>query len=153
MKIDKIYMQEALKEARKAFEEDEVPIGAVIVYNRKIIARAHNQVKRLHDPTAHAEMLAITQAADYLRNERLINASIYVTIEPCIMCIGAMVLGRINRLIYGTPEPKTGACGSTLDIPSLGKLNHHLKITRDILPDECSHFLKEFFKKKRSYKP
>ncbi len=153
MKIDKIYMREALKEAKKAFEEDEVPIGAVIVYERKIIARSHNQVKRLHDPTAHAEMLAITQAADYLRNERLLNTSLYVTIEPCIMCVGAMVLARINRLIYGAPEPKTGACGSTLNIPALEKLNHHLRITRDILPDECSHFLKEFFKKKRNYKP
>jgi tRNA(adenine34) deaminase len=149
MKIDEIYMHEALKEAKKAFEEDEVPVGAVIVHERKIIARAHNQIRRLHDPTAHAEMLAITQAADYIRNERLINTSLYVTIEPCTMCTGAMVLARISRLIYGASEPKTGACGSVVDIASLKKLNHRIKVTKHVLSDKCGFFLKEFFKSKR----
>ena len=142
-------MLEAIKEAKKAFEDDEVPVGAVMVHEGRIIARSYNQIRRLHDPTAHAEMLAITQAANYLKSERLINTSIYVTIEPCTMCIGAMVLARIDRLIYGAPEPKTGACGSMVEIRNLKKLNHRFKITSNILPEQCSYFLKEFFKSKR----
>lgn len=143
------YMQEALKEAQKAFESDEVPIGAVIVHKKKIIARAHNQIVTLKDPTAHAEMIAITQAADYFRNERLINCSLYVTIEPCSMCAGAAVLARIKRIIYGARDPKTGACGSVLNIAGNEKLNHRIEVISGVLREDCAFMLREFFRKRR----
>ena len=142
-------MSEAVKEAKKAFDEDEVPVGAVIVYDRKIIGRAHNQIKRLKDPTAHAEILAITQAASYLENERLIKCSIYVTIEPCVMCAGALVLARVEHLVYAADDPKTGACGSVFDVAANTKLNHRIKVTKGVLAAECSGLLKDFFKGKR----
>ena len=143
-------MQEAFKEACKAFERDEVPVGAVIVYKKRIIARAHNQIVILKDPTAHAEMIAITQAADYLKNERLINCSLYVTIEPCSMCAGACVLARVKNIIYGAADPKSGACGSLLNIAANKRLNHRIKIIGGILKEECALLLKEFFKRKRA---
>lgn len=143
------YMQEALKEAVKAFECDEVPVGAVIVYKKQIIARAHNQIVTLKDPTAHAEMIAITQAADYLRNERLLNCFLYVTIEPCPMCAGASVLARIEKIIYGADDPKSGACGSVIDIADNKKLNHRIEVVNGIMREDCAALLKEFFKKKR----
>ena len=149
MKSDEIFMSEALKEARKAFDSDEVPVGAVIVHESKIIARAHNQMKLLKDPTAHAEMIAITQAASYLANERLINTTMYVTIEPCSMCAGALVLARVKRLVYGADDPRTGACGSVFNIADNKKLNHRIKVTKGILEKECAGLLKGFFKKKR----
>jgi len=152
MKIDEIYMSEALKEAVKALEKDEVPVGAIIVYKRKIIARAHNQIRMLKDPTAHAEMIAITQAAAYLKQERLLNASIYVTIEPCSMCAGALVLARVKRIIYGADDPKTGACGSIVDIANHKKLNHQINVKKGILKEECGSLLSEFFKTKRASK-
>ncbi len=144
-----LYIREALKEAAKAFEADEVPVGAIIVHENRIIARAHNQIKLLKDPTAHAEMIAITQAASALRNERLNNCDIYVTIEPCIMCMGAAVLGRIRNLIYGAKDPKTGACGSIIDIASYNMLNHKISIKGGVLEEECASLMKSFFKKKR----
>lgn len=143
------YMREALEEARKAFERGEVPVGAVIAFKNRIIARAHNQILTLKDPTAHAEMIAITQAADYLKNERLINCSLYVTIEPCAMCAGASVLARIKRIVYGADDPKTGACGSILNIANNKKLNHRIEIKSGILSEECALLLREFFKRKR----
>ena len=146
------YMQEALKEARKAFGCDEVPVGAIIVYKKRIISRAHNQILTLKDPTAHAEMIAITQAADYLKNERLINCSLYVTIEPCAMCAGAVVLARIKRIIYGADDPKSGACGSVLNIANNKRLNHRVEIRSGVLRDDCALLLKEFFKRKRRKK-
>jgi tRNA(adenine34) deaminase len=142
-------MQEALKEAEKAFRENEVPVGAVIVYKDKIIARGHNQVERLKDPTAHAEMLTLTSAANYLANKWLSEASIYVTIEPCSMCAGALVLSRIKNLYYGASDPKTGACGSVVNIVNNKKLNHRIKIKKGILEKESSYLIKEFFRKKR----
>ena len=142
-------MQEALKEARRAFEEDEVPIGAVVVYKNKIIGRAHNQVERLKDPTAHAEMLAITSAASTLNTKWLNGASLYVTIEPCSMCAGALVLARIKNLFYGADDPKAGACGSVLNIANHRVLNHRIQIEKGILKKECGAILKDFFKKKR----
>ena len=142
-------MREALKEAQKAFEEDEVPVGAVIVYKGKIIARGHNQVERFKDPTAHAEMLALTSATNYLGNKWLLEASIYVTIEPCSMCAGALVLSRIKNLYFGAKDPKTGACGSVINIARHKKLNHRIKVKGAILKEECGSLLKEFFKKKR----
>ena len=148
-KIDEIFMSEALKEARKAFDGDEVPVGAVIVHEGRIIARAHNQIKLLKDPTAHAEMIAITQAAAYLASERLINTTMYATIEPCSMCAGALVLARVKRLVYGADDPKTGACGSVFNVTDSRKLNHRIKVTKSVLEQECAGLLKEFFKKKR----
>ncbi|MDD5120896.1 MAG: tRNA adenosine(34) deaminase TadA [Candidatus Omnitrophica bacterium] len=143
------YMQEAIKEAIQAAEEDEVPVGAVVVYKDKIIAKAHNQVERLKDPTAHAEMLAITSAANYLGTKWLNEASLYVTIEPCSMCAGALVLARIKNLYFGASDPKTGACGSVVNIANHKKLNHRIKVTKGVLEEDCCFLLKEFFKRKR----
>ena len=149
MKKDEFYMKEALKEAEKASGRDEVPVGAVIVHNGAIIARAHNQIKMLKDPTAHAEIIAITQAANYLQNERLIGCSMYVTIEPCSMCAGAMVLARIGNLIYASDDPKAGACGSVVNIANQGKLNHKIRVKKGVLEDDACSLMKEFFRKKR----
>ena len=149
-KIEAIYMSEALKEAKKAFSKDEVPVGCVIIHDRKIIARAHNQVEQLKDPTAHAEMLALTSATNYLGTKWLQEASIYVTIEPCSMCAGALVLARIKSLFFGAKDIKAGACGSVINLTSHKKLNHHIKVKSGILEKECSFLIKEFFKKKRS---
>ncbi len=147
------YMQEALKEAVRAFECDEVPVGAVIVHKNTIIARAHNQIVTLKDPTAHAEMIAITQAADYLKNERLINCTLYATIEPCPMCTGASVLARIEKIIYGADDPKSGACGSVINIASNKKLNHRIEVISGVLREDCAYLLKEFFRRKRERLP
>ncbi|MFA4889964.1 MAG: tRNA adenosine(34) deaminase TadA [Candidatus Omnitrophota bacterium] len=151
-KIDAIYMSEALKEAERAFEEEEVPVGAVVVNKGRIIARGRNQVERLKDPTAHAEMLALTSAANYLGSKWLNEASIYVTIEPCSMCAGALVLARIKNLYFGAKDPKTGACGSVTNIVNHKKLNHKIKIKKGILEKECGVLLTEFFRKKRTRK-
>src|SRR3989338_7052790 len=137
-------MLEALKEAKEAFEEDEVPVGAVIVSQKRIIAKAHNQIERLKDPTAHAEMIAITRAASTLGSKWLNEASIYVTIEPCSMCAGALVLARIKNIVYGAQDPKTGACGSVVKL-----LNHRIAVKSGVLKEECSLLLKEFFSRKR----
>jgi tRNA(adenine34) deaminase len=149
MKITEIYMSEALKEAVRAFDSDEVPVGVVIVYKRRIIARAHNQMRRLKDPTAHAEMIALTQAASFLKSERLLNCTLYATIEPCPMCAGAMVWARIERLVFGAADPKAGACGSVMDITRNPKLNHQVKITPGVLERDSRSLIQEFFKKKR----
>jgi tRNA(adenine34) deaminase len=148
-RVDETYMRQALKEAERAFFEDEVPVGAVIVYKHQIIARAYNQVERLRDPTAHAEMIAITKATNFLGSKWLNEASLYITIEPCSMCAGALVLARIKEVIYGADDPKTGACGSVLNIVQFNKLNHQIEVRSGILAEECGSFLKEFFKKKR----
>ena len=148
-KIDEMFMLEALKEAKAAQEQDEVPVGAVIVHNGKIISRGHNQVETLKDPTAHAEMIALTSAANFLGSKWLLGASIYVTIEPCSMCAGALVLSRIKSLVYGASDPKTGACGSVVNIASDKKLNHRLRVKKGVLKDDCGALLKEFFKNKR----
>ena len=142
-------MSEALKQAYEAFEADEVPVGAVIIHKSRIIARAHNQIEMLKDPTAHAEMIAITQAASYLGSGRLLDCSIYATIEPCPMCAGALVLARVKRIFYGAKDPKTGACGSAFNIVNSKKLNHRIKVTGGLLAKDCGSLLTEFFKKKR----
>lgn len=143
------FMQEALKEAEKASNEDEVPVGAVVVHEGKIIARGHNQIERLKDPTAHAEMLALTSAANYLGSKWLSGASVYVTIEPCSMCAGALVLARVKNLYFGAKDPKTGACGSVINIASHKKLNHRIKVKGGILERGCGAIVTEFFRKKR----
>ncbi len=149
MRSDEYYMKEALREARKAFEKDEVPVGAVIVHGGSIVAKAHNQIKTLKDPTAHAEMIAITQAANYLKNERLIDCGMYATIEPCSMCAGAMVLARIRKLVYGAEDPKAGASGSVMDVTNNAKLNHRIEVINGVLAEEAGYLIKEFFRKKR----
>ena len=142
-------MQEAIKEAKLAFQEDEVPVGAVVEYKGSIIARAYNQVELLRDPTAHAEMLAVTQATNYLKNKWLSDCCLYVTIEPCSMCAGAFVLARIKRICFGASDPKTGACGSLMNIANNMKLNHRISIQKGILEEDCSKLVQDFFKKKR----
>jgi len=150
MKIDEIYMSEALKEAERAFDLDEVAVGAIVVYKRKIIARAHNQTRLLRDPTAHAEMIALTQAASFLKSERLLNCTLYVTIEPCPMCAGAMVWARIKRLVFGAADLKAGACGSLMDILGEKRLNHRVSVTKGILAAECTSLISSFFQKQRA---
>lgn len=147
---DEHYMAEALKEAHKAFDADEVPVGAVVVHDGRIIARAHNQIKLLKDPTAHAEMIAITQAAAHFQNERLPETTVYATIEPCPMCAGAMVLARVKRLVYGADDPKAGACGSVAEVAHNPKLNHRIKVTKGVCAPESAALLKAFFRHKRS---
>jgi len=149
MKKHEFFMREAIKEAQKAFDADEVPVGAVIVYKNTIIAKAHNQIKTLKDPTAHAEMIAITQAANYLQNERLTGCTMYSTLEPCCMCAGAMVLARIKNLIYAAPDPKAGAHTSSFKILTNKKLNHTVRVKKGILENESSLLIKDFFKIKR----
>ena len=146
-----LYMRRALGQADYAKDADEVPVGAVIVYKDRIIAKSHNQIETLSDPTAHAEMIAITQAASFLKSKWLKGCSLYVTVEPCSMCAGALVLSRIDRVFFGTADPKTGAFGSKIDINALG-LNHKIKVRGGILEKECSQIIKDFFKNKRSKK-
>ena len=142
-------MQAALKEARAARDEDEVPVGAVIVQDGRIIARARNQREKLKDPTAHAEMIALTQAAAALGSWRLTNCTIYVTKEPCVMCAGALVNARIKRLVYGAKDEKAGACGSLFNLVQSPRLNHQVKIISGVLAEDCSALLTDFFNKKR----
>ena len=141
------FMRQAVVEAEKAVEKDEVPVGAVIVYENRIIARAHNQREMLNDPTAHAEMIAITQAADYLQNWRLTGTTLYVTLEPCAMCAGALVQARIDTLVYGTVDKKAGACTSVMNLVQEPRFNHRLKVIPNILADESKYLLQNFFRK------
>ena len=148
-KLHEFYMSEALKEAKRAFEEDEVPVGAVIVHQGRIISRGYNQIERLKDPTAHAEMIALTSATNFLGSKWLNESTLYVTIEPCSMCAGALVLARVKHVYYGAKDPKTGACGSVVNIINHKKLNHRISAKGGILGEECGALLKEFFKRKR----
>ena len=152
MDKNKAFMAEALKEAALAAEMGEVPIGAVIVRGDEIIAAAHNLVETSKDPTAHAEMLAIRQAAARLGGWRLTGCHMYVTVEPCSMCAGAIVWARIEKLFIGTDDPKGGACGSIFNIPQDKKLNHYTEIETGLLREECSEIMKTFFKKLRDRK-
>jgi len=146
---DDYWMEFAFKEAEKAYRKDEVPIGAVIVHQSQIIARGFNQVEMLKDPTAHAEMLAITAAADHLDARRLLNTTLYVTLEPCSMCAGAIVLSRIPRLVFGASDPKGGACGTLFNIVQDQRLNHQLSVTGGVLEQKCSLILSDFFRRLR----
>ena len=148
--LDNFFMRQAISQAQKAFENEEVPIGAVLVHKKKIIGRAFNQVRLLKDPTAHAEMLVITQGAEALAAARLPETTLYVTLEPCPMCVGAMILARIERLVFGAREPKTGACGSIIHLLADGKWNHRFKIEEGLLEFESGALLQEFFKGKRA---
>ncbi len=147
--IDAWRMAQALKAAADAAEAGEVPVGAVIYHRERLIARAYNQREMLQDPTAHAEVLAITQAAAALESWRLDDCTMYVTLEPCAMCAGALVLSRISRLVYGARDPKAGACGSVLDVLGCEQLNHTVDVTPDVLAEPCGLILQEFFRERR----
>lgn len=144
------HMEMALEEAQAAAEEDEVPVGAVIVsFEKGVIGRAHNQREMLHDPTAHAEMVAITQAAQALRSWRLDNCVLYVTLEPCPMCAGAIVQARLPFVVYGATDPKAGACETLYRIPTDPRLNHRAQILGGVLAERCAALLSDFFAIKR----
>jgi tRNA(adenine34) deaminase len=147
---DAHFMNEALRLARKAFEKEEVPIGAIVVREGRIIARAHNQVELLKDATAHAEMLAITQAEAAVGDWRLSDCDLYVTKEPCAMCAGALVHVRMRRVIFGCPDIRAGAAGGTINLLQMPGLNHRCEIVSGILSDECAELLKGFFQTQRS---
>ena len=142
-------MKLAIAQAAIAEENGDVPIGAVIVHNSQVIAKAYNQRELLQDPTAHAEIIALTQAAAALENWHLHGCTMYVTLEPCCMCAGALVLARIDRLVYGCADTKTGACGSLYNIVQDNRLNHRIEVTSGILADECSELLQQFFSLRR----
>jgi len=158
---DEYWMREAFKEAEKALKKKEVPVGAVVVYEKRIIGRGHNQTETLKDATAHAEILAIKDAtahaeilaigaaSNFLNSWRLTGASIYVTVEPCIMCAGAIVLSRLDRLVFGARDPKAGACGSLYNLPQDIRLNHQVEILSGILEQDCKSLMKAFFEKLR----
>jgi tRNA(adenine34) deaminase len=145
-------MQAALAEARKAWEMEEVPVGAIVVDPAgEIIGRGYNQTIASHDPTAHAEIVALRQAAAQVGNYRLPGCSVYVTIEPCIMCLGALLQARIRRLIFGAPDPKGGACVSLFRLPEDDRLNHRLEVVGGLGEAECRNLLQEFFRQRRSH--
>jgi tRNA(adenine34) deaminase len=146
---DEHFMRLALREAEAAGAEDEVPIGVVIVQAGRVIAAAHNQREQLHDPTAHAEMIAITQAAGVLGDWRLEGCTLYVTLEPCPMCAGAIVLARVPRVVYGAADPKAGAAQSLYQLLSDSRLNHRAEVTSGVLAQECGAILTRFFEQKR----
>src|SRR5437870_6418032 len=145
------FMREALRQAQKAYEADEVPVGAVVVRAGRIIARAYNQVELLKDATAHAEMLALTQAEAAVGDWRLTDCDLYVTKEPCAMCAGAIVHVRLRRLIFGCADPRAGAAGSVINLLQLPSLNHRCEITSGVLENECASILQDFFRKKRAF--
>jgi tRNA(adenine34) deaminase len=146
---DASFMRRALREAQKADSEGEVPVGAVVVRDEKIIAWAHNRPLGLSDPSAHAEVLALRRAAKKLGNYRLKGCDLYVTIEPCAMCAGAIIQARLRRLVYGTPDPKAGACGSALAVLNHPKVNHQVEVVSGVLAQECARILREFFRCRR----
>jgi tRNA(adenine34) deaminase len=146
---DERWMREALAEARAALEHGDVPIGAVVVHGDRVIGRGHNERERLEDPTAHAEVTALRAAAAALGSWRVLDSTLYVTLEPCAMCAGAIVLSRIPRLVYGTEDPKAGAAGSVLDVLADPRLNHRPQVDGGVLGDECGDLLRAFFAERR----
>ena len=149
MNQNEIYMLEALKEAELAAQEDEVPIGCVIVKNNQIIARAHNQRDKSNNPLGHAETLAIKKASEVLNDWQLVDTELYVTIEPCLMCAGAIIQSRIGKVIYGAPDLKGGAFGSSLNVLDAKNINHRPEVVGGILEKECTEIIKSYFKSKR----
>jgi len=138
-------MYAALQEAEAAFDENEIPVGAVVIHKNRIIGRGYNQVEKLKDPTAHAEMIAITAAANFMQDWRLNDCDVYVTMEPCVMCTGALLSSRIKNLYFSVFDPKFGACGSVYNIAEEGKYNHKLNVFSGIYADESRDLLKRFF--------
>lgn len=142
-KLDEQYMREALKEAQEALKHREKPVGAIVLQRTRVIARAHHQTKTLRDPTAHAAIIAITQATNTVESDQLPNATLYVTQEPCCMCVGAILLSGIARLVFGADDVKQGACGSAIDLPANERLNRKLTVTRGVLLADCSALLRK----------
>ncbi len=149
MKTDEYYMHLALKEAEKSAQMDEVPIGAVLVENNHVLARGHNMKEKKKDPTCHAEIEVIRKACKKKASWRLENATLYVTIEPCMMCAGTMVWSRVRRIVYGAKDPKGGAMGSSFSLLEVKRLNHYPEITGGVLEEECAQIMKDYFQKKR----
>jgi tRNA(adenine34) deaminase len=149
---DELFMREALALAREAEVLGEVPVGAVVVRDGVVVGRGFNHPIASHDPTAHAEVMAMRDAARHLGNYRLPDCSLYVTLEPCVMCAGAIFHARIARIVYGASEPKTGAAGSAIDLFGQSRLNHHAEITGGVLAEECSDLVSAFFARKRGRK-
>ena len=147
--LDQQFMRQALEQAQLAALAGEVPVGAVLVRDGKVISKAFNQPISLHDPSAHAEMLALRAAAKAEENYRLPGSTLYVTLEPCTMCAGAMLHARIDRVVYGAPDPKTGAAGSVLDVFSSKQINHQTTIEGGVMGEECGQLLRSFFKERR----
>jgi tRNA(adenine34) deaminase len=147
---DERYMREALDQAALAGTAGEVPVGAVIVREGQVIARGYNRPITTHDPTAHAEIVALREAAAVCGNYRLPDCEMYVTLEPCVMCVGAMMHARIKRIVFGASDPKTGACGSVADLMADPALNHHATVTPHVLADESVDLLQSFFKERRA---
>lgn len=146
---DTVFMQQAISQAHNAWALGEVPVGAIVVKDGEVIATGFNQPIGTHDPTAHAEIMALRAASAILGNYRLPGCELYVTLEPCAMCSGAMMHARLARVVYGAPDPKTGACGSIVDLFSQDKLNHHTQVIGGVLADECGALLKTFFAERR----
>jgi len=146
---DKHFMQLSIEQAQIAEENGDVPIGAVIVYQEQIIGKAYNQRQQLQDPTAHAEIIALTQAASFMENWHLNGCTMYVTLEPCPMCAGALVLSRMDRLCYGCSDPKSGACGSLYNIVQDQRLNHRVEVISGVMEEQCRQQLQEFFGRRR----
>ena len=144
-----IWMKRALDQAVAAYDQGEVPVGAIIVHNGRIIAEACNQREALNDPTAHAEMIAITQAAQSLGSWRLLDCTLYVTLEPCPMCAGAIVHARVARVVYGCPDPRGGAAGTVFNVLDCAELNHRVSVTSGVRADECKALLQRFFRTRR----
>lgn len=149
MNQNEYYMNYAFKEAERAFKKDEVPVGCIIVFQNLIIAKAHNMVESLKDPTAHAEILAITSASEYLQSKQLIGCSMYVTLEPCVMCAGAIVLSKIENIFFGAFDFKSGACGSVVNITNSDSLNHKCNVLGGVMDVKCRDILKSFFEVRR----
>jgi tRNA(adenine34) deaminase len=146
---DEYFMRLALREAERALAHDDVPVGAVVVHSAEVIGAGHNERELRADPTAHAEMIAIREAARSLRSWRLLDTVLYVTLEPCAMCAGAIVLGRIPRVVYGTADPKAGAAGSVLDVLGEPSLNHRPDVAGGLLAADCAELLQAFFRSRR----
>lgn len=149
MMSDEVFMREALALASQAQALGEVPVGAVVVKDGVIIGRGFNQPITSNDPTTHAEIVALRDAAANLKNYRLVDCELFVTLEPCMMCVGAMLHARLKRVVFGAADPKTGACGSVINLPAEVKLNHHAIFAGGVLAEECSEMLKAFFREKR----
>ena len=150
--MEEIYMKEALKEAKKAYRKKEIPVGAIIVKNNEIIAKAHNLKETKKDTTKHAEIIAIQKASKKLNSWRLTDCEMYVTLEPCTMCAGAIINSRIKKIYIGTMDEKTGACGSVLDLLGDYPFNHKVEVEKGVLQEDCERMLKEFFKELRQLK-
>jgi tRNA(adenine34) deaminase len=146
---DDEFMREALKEARKAAQKGEVPVGAVVVKDGKVVSRGHNLTEKKQSALTHAELMALGRASQKLKSWRLVDCDLYVTLEPCTMCAGAIVLSRVRNLVYGTTDPKAGAVDSTARVMENEKLNHRVKVTRGVLKEECAGVLTDFFKEVR----